>query len=237
MSQSVQNQCKHAYEVSPEMGVLSTGTKNEALLKMADALVANQDVILKENKKDLADGQKAGISKALLDRLALTSDRIEGMAGSLREIVALSDPIGETVEGFTRPNGLKITKVRVPLGVIGIIYEARPNVTCDAISLAVKTGNCVVLRGSASAYQSNRAIADTLSKAGVAAGLPDGCIQLLEDTTRESVRDFIRMNQYLSMVIPRGGGALIKHVWKMPRCQRLKPVKEIVMSTLIRRLI
>ena len=209
---SVTSQCKLAASVATDVGCLDAATRNQALLAMADALEANHAMILSANAQDVANGQANGLSQALVDRLTLTADRIVDMATGLREIEALPDVIGQVMDGFTRPNGLQISKVRVPLGVIGIIYEARPNVTCDAIGLATKTGNCVVLRGSASAYQSNRAIADVMTTAAASAGYPKDAIQLLEDTTRESVKTFIQMNDYLNLVIPRGGAELIQHV-------------------------
>ena len=212
MSQIVAEQCRQAHSARVEMGSLKSMIRSQALILMAKRLIQHQDLIIQANKVDLAAGKEAGISTALLDRLTLTVERISDMAKSLETIADLHDPIGDILDGFVRPNGLKITKVRVPLGVIGIIYEARPNVTADAIGLAIKTGNCVVLRGSASAYQSNKAIADILSTAATDSGVPHGAIQLLEDTSRESVKTFIQMKSYLSLLIPRGGADLINHV-------------------------
>lgn len=212
ITQSIQDQCKAAYLASSQLAVTPTDIKNNALLAMATALVSQSAFILTENQKDLESGKANGISTALLDRLTLSTQRLEGMAEAIREIAALKDPIGEVLDGWTQPNGLKISKVRVPLGTIGIIYEARPNVTADAVSLALKTGNSVVLRGSSSAYYSNRAIASVLRDAAVSQGIPADAIQLLDDVSREGVTTFIQLREYLSVVIPRGGADLIRSV-------------------------
>ena len=179
---------------------------------MADALVQNEQRILTENEKDVAEGISAGLSAALIDRLRLTPERIMGMAEGLRVIADLRDPIGEITDGWVRPNGLQISRQRVPLGVVGIIYEARPNVTVDAIGLCIKTGNAVVLRGSSSAYRSNRVITEVVVAAAAEAGIPANAIQLLEDTSRDGVLVFVRMKRYLNLVIPRGGASLIQNV-------------------------
>lgn len=209
---SIRTQCQAAKKASAPLAQLSTGVRNGALAAMAKALMANRDQILAANAIDIRQGEAAQMGDALLDRLRLTDGRLLAIANSLQVIVDAPDPLGDVVNGCQRPNGLQIRQIRVPLGVIGMIYEARPNVTADAIALCIKTGNAVVLRGSASAYQSNRALADVMAQAGIAAGLPDGCIQLLDDVSREGVRDFVQMTGLLDLVIPRGGAGLIQEV-------------------------
>lgn len=211
-TQTIEDQCKLAFEASKKLVSLDSQLKNEILNKMADALINKSEFILKQNNEDLIEGKENGVSEYLLDRLKLDKERIIGIAKSIQLVSTLNDPIGETISEWTRPNGLKIIKRRVPMGVIGIIYEARPNVTADAIALTFKTGNSVVLRGSSSAYRSNKAIADTLRSVLSNNGLNQDSIQLLEDTSRESVKTFITMNKYLDLVIPRGGAGLIQRV-------------------------
>ena len=192
--------------------MLTKGTKekNEALSKIADALEENSAYIIEENKKDIENGRKNGMSESLIDRLSLDEKRIKGIADAVRKIVSLPDVVGEVVEGTKRPNGLLIEKVRTPLGVIAVIYEARPNVTADAAALCLKTGNCVILRGGKEAFNSNKAVADTMRMAIVKAGLPEDAIQLVENTTRESSTALMTMNKYVDVLIPRGGAGLIK---------------------------
>lgn len=211
---SIESQCRDAKEASVVLANLGSEAKNNALKAMAKALIDHTETILSENQKDLENGKRNGLSTQLLDRLTLTKERIEGISESILVVEKLKDPIGEILSGWVQPNGLKIEKVRVPLGVIGLIYEARPNVTADATSLALKSSNAVVLRGSSSAYQSNKAIAHTLKQAAKPFGVPENAIQLLEDTSREGVTAFVQMNDYLSVVIPRGGAGLIQSVLK-----------------------
>lgn len=203
---------KLAKAASRRLAALSTSVKDRALLEIADALEERADYIINENKKDIEAGRKNGLKEGLIDRLMLNGERIAGIAEGLRQIAALPDPIGEAVSRVKRPNGLKITKVRVPLGVIGIIYEARPNVTADAAGLCVKSGNAVILRGGKEAFNSNMAIVKVMQEAGYAAGLPEGSINLVEDTTRESSTALMRLNEYLDVIIPRGGAGLIRAV-------------------------
>ena len=179
---------------------------------MASALESDADKIISANETDLANGRKNGMKESLLDRLRLTRERIAGMADGIRQVAALSDPVGEIIEGSVRPNGMKIRRVRVPLGIVGIIFESRPNVTSDAAALCLKSGNACILRGGKEAINSNMAIADTLRQAVVSAGLPADCIQLVSDTSRESANQMMRMNQYLDVLIPRGGAGLIRAV-------------------------
>ncbi|MBC7324967.1 MAG: glutamate-5-semialdehyde dehydrogenase, partial [Moorella sp. (in: Bacteria)] len=203
---------KLAREAARVLANLSTGVKNEALLAMARALEEEQDFILAANARDMAAGREKGLSRALLDRLLLNEKRIKDMAVSLRELVALPDPVGQVTSMWTRPNGLQVGRVRVPLGVIGIIYEARPNVTVDAAGLCLKTGNAVILRGGSEAFNSNRALTEVISRAATAAGVPEGAIQLIETTDREAVNLLLRANEYLDVLIPRGGAGLIRTV-------------------------
>lgn len=197
---------------SAELGLLGTEKRNAALAAIADALMAHEADILAANELDLADGRANGMSESMLDRLALTSARIEGMAEGVRQLIALPDPVGEVVEEFTRPNGLRIRKVRVPLGVIGMIYEARPNVTVDTAAIALKTGNGILLRGSASALRSNLALASAMRGALKGAGVPENALAVVEDTAHESVDRMLRMNDCVDVIIPRGGAGLIRRV-------------------------
>lgn len=184
--------------------------KNKALYALADALETEAEYILAENAKDLANGEANGMSKSLLDRLALSDSRIKGMADGARQVAALADPIGTYISGGKLPNGLEVTRVRVPLGVIGIIFEARPNVTADAAALCLKSGNAVILRGGKEAINSNMAIAKVMREAIEKAGLPADCVQLIEDTTRQSSIELMGLTEYLDVLIPRGGAGLIK---------------------------
>ena len=194
------------------LGVADTNTKNRALEAMASALTANEDTIISANATDLSEGRQNGMKDSLLDRLRLTPERIAGMAEGIRQVAALADPIGEIIEGSVRPNGMKIQRVRVPLGVVGIIFESRPNVTSDAAALCLKAGNVCILRGGKEAIHSNMAIADVLRRAVETAGLPADCIQLVSDTSRESANQMMRMSKYLDVLIPRGGAGLIRAV-------------------------
>ncbi|WP_106767910.1 glutamate-5-semialdehyde dehydrogenase [Paenibacillus faecalis] len=201
-----------AKSVASVLNKLNTTQKNEALLAMADALSNRSADIMEANAEDLRRGKEQGISSALLDRLALNEARIEGIAEGLRQIVQLPDPIGDTLEVIERPNGLHITKLRVPLGVIGIIYEARPNVTVDAAGLCLKSGNAVVLRGGSSALSSNRKIVKVLHEAMTHTALPKDALQLIEDPNRSSVDEMLKLNGLLDVIIPRGGSSLIQNV-------------------------
>jgi glutamate-5-semialdehyde dehydrogenase len=209
---TISTQCKEAYLSRNLLAQLPTAIRNKAIWDMAEALLTHQSDILEANTQDLSRGKTAGLSNALLDRLQLTPERIRGISDSLKAIYDLPDPIGDTIQGWQQPNGLRIRQTRVPLGVIGMIYEARPNVTADAIGLCIKTGNAVVLRGSSSAYLSNRAMVTIMTAAAISAGIPDGAIQLLEDCSREGVQHFVKMTEYLDLVIPRGGAGLIQEV-------------------------
>ena len=194
------------------LGVADTNVKNKALEAMAAALEANAAMILSANEQDLENGRQSGMKDSLLDRLRLTPERIAGMADGIRQVAALADPIGEVIDGSVRPNGMKIQRVRVPLGVVGIIFEARPNVTSDAAALCLKSGNACILRGGKEAIHSNMAIAGVLRQAAESSGLPADCIQLVSDTSRESANQMMRMSKYLDVLIPRGGAGLIRAV-------------------------
>jgi glutamate-5-semialdehyde dehydrogenase len=201
-----------AKKASYIMGNISSTVKDQALQSIADALLCNQESILKSNEKDLENARQKGISGALMDRLKLDVKRIEGMAEGVLQIKSLPDPIGEVLAMWKRPNDLTIGKKRVPLGVIGIIYEARPNVTVDAAALCLKAGNAVILRGGSEAIYSNTKIVEIMNKAIIDAGLPEGCIQLIEDTSRETATAMMKLNQYIDVLIPRGGTGLIQSV-------------------------
>ncbi|MEG1287691.1 MAG: glutamate-5-semialdehyde dehydrogenase [Clostridium sp.] len=203
-----------AKEASYILGNLSTTEKDKALECMAKKLIEKNDYIIKENEKDLQEAVKKGTSKAMLDRLLLDEERIEGMAAGLREVINLQDPVGEVIGMWNRPNGLQIGKKRVPMGVIGIIYEARPNVTCDAAGLCLKTGNAVILRGGKEAINSNIAIIETLREGLKEANLPEDAVQLVYDTSREVATEMMKLNDYIDVLIPRGGAGLIKAVVK-----------------------
>jgi glutamate-5-semialdehyde dehydrogenase len=212
LKEEIYAQGKLAKRAARILAGLSVTEKDQALLAMAEALIANKDSIIEENKKDLLEGEKNGLSEAMADRLMLDDQRIEAMAGGLRKLVALADPIGKTEVMFKRPNGLEVGKVRVPLGTVGMIYEARPNVTVDAAGICIKTGNAVILRGGSTAIHSNIILSNVIAEAAVQAGLPEGCIQLIQTTDREAVNILFTMNQYLDVLIPRGGAGLIQSV-------------------------
>lgn len=201
-----------AKDAARKMSIISTETKNNALLAMADALIENKDIILEANLKDMENGKNKGLSISLLDRLMLDEKRIKSMAQGLKDVAALDDPIGEVIKMWKRPNNLKIGQIRVPLGVIGIIYEARPNVTVDAAALCIKSGNAVILRGGSEAINSNTTISKIISEAAEKAGLPKGSINLIENTDREAVNVMLKLNKYIDVLIPRGGAGLINTV-------------------------
>ncbi len=194
--------------------VLSTAKaqKNEALKNIAGALLDNADFIIEANDIDIENGRKNGLSDAMIDRLRLDKERIEGIAQGVREIIAMPDPVGKILSGNKLENGLDISKVTVPLGVIGIIFESRPNVTADAAALCLKAGNCVILRGGKEAINSNKAIVKVMREAIEKAGLPQDCINLVEDTTRQSSIELMGLTEYLDVLIPRGGAGLIRAV-------------------------
>lgn len=208
----VETIAKNARIASRGLATLSPAVKNATLLKMADALEAQAETIKTQNALDIEAGKRNGISSALLDRLLLDDKRIKGMADGLRDITALPDPVGEVTELKKRPNGMMVGKMRAPLGVIGIIYESRPNVTADTAALCLKSGNAVVLRGGSEAIHSNRAIAKILSETAKEAGIPDNAIQLVPVTDRTAVKELLKLDKYIDVIIPRGGYELIRFV-------------------------
>ena len=204
--------CRKASDNRYYTAKLSTDTKNRLLFTAAKKLVEEADYICSENAKDMERGQAKGLPKGLLDRLFLDPARLEGIAEGMRQVAALPDPIGEVVGMQKRPNGLLIGQKKVPMGVIGVIYEARPNVTADVFALCFKTGNTVILRGGSDAACSNKAITEVIKKALAEEGLREDCINLIEDTSHETVERFMKMNQYVDLLIPRGGAGLIRSV-------------------------
>ncbi|MGG1327819.1 glutamate-5-semialdehyde dehydrogenase [Bacillus tropicus] len=203
---------KRAKEVARELVLKSTHQKNEALDAIANQLISETAYILEENKRDIEEGKAKGFSDSLLDRLMLTENRIINMTEGIKQLIELRDPVGERVSAWERPNGLSIQEMRVPLGVVGMIYEARPNVTVDAATICLKTGNAVLLRGSSSAIHSNKAIVAVIHRALKQTNLPQESVQLIEDTTRNSAKQLFTMNDYLDVLIPRGGKQLIDTV-------------------------
>jgi len=193
-----------------ELACISSAIKDRALNAISSALIERSGEILEANRLDLENAAAEGYPKALLDRLRLDEGRIKGMANGITEIAAANDPVGRVISGSIRPNGLKIEKVTVPLGVIAVIYEARPNVTADAAALCLKAGNAVILRGGKEAINSNRAIAGIMRSAIKKEGLPEDCIQLVGDTSRESANELMKLNKYIDVLIPRGGAGLIR---------------------------
>ena len=208
----VKTKAMAAKKAAAGLAVTGTAVKNNALLAMAAALEAKQEEILAANARDMEAAAAKGMKSSMLDRLKLTKARISGMADGLRQVAGLPDPIGNVIGGSTLANGLSVTKVRVPLGVIGIIYEARPNVTADAAGLCLKSGNAVILKGGSEAMESNKTVAAILDQAAAGAGLPEGAIQFIDTSDRQAVSDLIHLNGLVDVVIPRGGAGLIKAV-------------------------
>lgn len=208
----VKAKAQAAKQAAAKLAVTSTAVKNAALLAMAAALEAQQADILAANERDMAAAADKGMKSSMLDRLKLTAERISGMADGLRQVAGLADPVGNVIDGKTLPNGLHITKIRVPLGVIGIIYEARPNVTADAAGLCLKSGNAVILKGGSEAMESNKTVAAILAQAAEGAGIPAGSVQFIDTSDRQAVQDLIHMNGLVDVVIPRGGAGLIQAV-------------------------
>ncbi len=209
---SVRELAQSAKRASGRLAITSAKTRNDALNAMADALNAAAPAILDASKEDVRLAKERGVKPSFIDRLTLDDKRIEGMANGMRKVALLGDPIGKSDSVVVRPNGLRIEKRRVPLGVIGIIYEARPNVTADAVALCLKSGNACVLRGGSEALLSNAAICDALSEAAVQNGIPDGAIQLLRDTDRAAAKEMMQLNGLIDVLIPRGGQGLIQSV-------------------------
>lgn len=208
----VEKLCRTADEIRFDVQKLSTEKKNEALLTAAKKLVERQEEILAANREDIAAGRASGMSEALIDRLTLTGSRIEQIAEGLRQVAELPDPVGEVMDEFVRPNGMKIRKVRVPMGVIGVIYESRPNVTADAFALCFKAGSAVILKGGSDAIHSNIAITDALRDSLADCGINPDAVQLVATTDRAATKELMTMRQYIDLLIPRGGAGLIRAV-------------------------
>jgi glutamate-5-semialdehyde dehydrogenase len=212
LKQYVSDKAKKAKIASRNLANISTEIKNNALFKMAAQLEKETSSLIYENRKDLVEAEKKNLSKAMMDRLTLTHDRIKAMSDGLREVAALPDPVGEVLRMWRRPNGMEVGRMRVPIGLIGIIYESRPNVTADSAALCLKSGNGVLLRGGSEAVHSNHAIVDILSKSGADTGIPDGAITFIENPDRACVMEMLKLNQFVDLIIPRGGEGLIRMV-------------------------
>jgi glutamate-5-semialdehyde dehydrogenase len=216
-----------ALQASRFLAVAGTTAKNSCLNRMADELEASESEISKANEKDMEAGRKNGLSGAMLDRLKLNADRIKSMADGLRYVAGLEDPVGINLSTTIRPNGLKIEKISVPIGVIGIVYESRPNVTVDAAGLCLKAGNAVILRGGSEAFHSNLVLAHCLNRAAVLSGMPDGAVQLVPWTDRQAVGILLKMDKYIDLIIPRGGESLIRAVVEQSTIPVIKHYKGV----------
>lgn len=225
--EDVKNMAVNARKASFELASLSTATKNRMLLMMADAIIANSATLIAENSKDLASGREKGLSPAMLDRLMLDEKRISSIADALREVAALPDPVGEVTRMQKRPNNLMVGKMRIPLGVIGIVYESRPNVTADAAALCLKSGNAVILRGGSEAIHSNRAIAAVLQKVLQELSIPTAALSLIPFTEREGVLEMLKQEASIDLIIPRGGESLIRFVVENSRIPVIKHYKGV----------
>lgn len=222
LEEQINDMGRKARQAARRLAILSQDQKNAILRAMADELVRRAPQIVEENAKDIAHAEKNGLSAAMIDRLRLNESRVAGIADGIRQVAGLPDPVGERIREWSRPNGLEISKVRTPIGVIGIIYESRPNVTSDAAVLCIKTGNAVILRGGSEAIHSNLAIAAALQAGGASAGLPADAVQLVPTTDRDAVRLLARMDKYVDMIVPRGGHALIEKVVEHARMPVIK---------------
>lgn len=216
-----------AKKASRVLATLSTEIKNNALNIMADMLLGSKEELQKENKLDLINAKEKGLTDAMIDRLTLSDKVIQGMADGLREVALLDDPVGETRETSVRPNGLKVSKVRIPLGVIGIVYESRPNVTADAAGLCLKSGNAVILRGGSEAIHSNRVIAKVLKSACKEAQVPESAIEVISITDREAVLAMLQLEEQIDLIIPRGGESLIRFVAENSKIAVIKHYKGV----------
>jgi glutamate-5-semialdehyde dehydrogenase len=227
ITKQIQKIAHEARAASIQVARLSSSVKDRALEQMAAGLVAKKEFLLAENRKDLEQAKKEGLSKAMLDRLALTEEGIAAIAQGLREIAQLPDPVGEVVKMWRRPNGLVVGKMRIPLGVIGVIYESRPNVTADAAGLCLKAGNAVILRGGSEAIRSNRAIGSVLQEAMEKAGIDAAAIQVIPHTEREAVEEMLKQEESIDVIIPRGGEGLIRFVVERSRIPVIKHYKGV----------
>jgi glutamate-5-semialdehyde dehydrogenase len=223
----VREMARKAKEASRPLAQLSTAIKNKALLEMAEDLERHQERLIQENRKDLVAGKKARLSSALIDRLRLTPSVIRGMAEGLREVAHLPDPVGEVVKMWKRPNGLMVGRMRIPIGVIGIIYESRPNVTADAAGLCLKSGNSVILRGGSEAFHSNQAIGQILRNVLVKRGIPQASVQIFSHTEREAIQEMLQLEDEIDLIIPRGGEELIRFVTNHSKIPVVKHYKGV----------
>lgn len=214
IKQNVIQKAAAAKKASSELGLLTAEIKDRALNAMADAVLENTETVIRANEQDVRAAKKQKLSSAFIDRLTLNAKRLNETAAGLRDISALSDPVGEIVGMWRRPNGLQIAKRRVPLGVIGIIFEARPNVAVDSTGLCLKAGNAVILRGGSEAIRSNRALVDIISTAGINAGLPEGFVNFLDIADRKAVAEMLKLDNYIDVIIPRGGQSLIRYIMR-----------------------
>ena len=227
MKKNIINMAEKAKKASLKLAPLSTSEKNRALRVMAKALISDRDYLIKENKKDLKITEREGYPKALVDRLVLNKDRIKGMADCLLDTAKLPDPVGNILAKYKRPNGLIIDKMATPIGVVGIIYESRPNVTSDCIGLCLKSGNATILKGGKEAFYSNRAIFSVLKKALKKTKIPDEAIQLIPSTDRGAVKSLLKLDQYVDLIVPRGGEGLIRFVSENSRIPVIKHYKGV----------
>jgi glutamate-5-semialdehyde dehydrogenase len=227
ISVQIEALASRARKASPVLATVSTGRKNRALQEAARRIREGRRELQRENKKDLQAGREKGLSEAMLDRLALPDKTVDQICRSLEEVIALPDPVGEILRMWKRPNGLQIGKMRIPLGVVGIIYESRPNVTVEASALCLKSGNAVILRGGSEAIHSNRALAAILAEACAATGLPDGSVQLIPVTDRSAVLEMLKQEAYIDLIIPRGGEGLIRFVVENSRIPVIKHYKGV----------
>ena len=223
----VKEMARKAKEVSHRLAQLPTALKNKALLEMAEDLVRDQEMLMKENQKDLAAGERKHLSPAMMDRLRLTSAVIRGMSEGLREVALLPDPVGEVVKMWKRPNGLMVGRMRIPIGVIGIIYESRPNVTVDAAGLCLKSGNSVILRGGSEAFHSNQAIGQILQKVLIKTGVPQEAIQIFPHIERAAILEMLQLEEEIDLIIPRGGEELIRFVMTHSKIPVIKHYKGV----------
>lgn len=227
MKENIKDIARAAKAASNEMARASTDKKRDAILNMAVLLIENEELLIKENEKDLKQAREKGISEAMLDRLTLTESGIVAMADGLREVSALTDPVGEISHIRTRPNGIQVGRMRIPLGVIGIIYEARPNVTADAAGLCIMSGNVVILRGGSESIHSNRAVARLLQDGLKKAGLPKESVQLIQTTDRDAVLEMLQCEEEIDLIIPRGGEGLIRFVVENSKIPVIKHYKGV----------
>jgi glutamate-5-semialdehyde dehydrogenase len=227
MKEAIKNIAKKAKEASYQLARLSTGSKNSLVLEMAATLEQNLGLLIEENKKDLAVGEELRLSPALMDRLRITPGVVHGMAEALREVARLPDPVGEVVKMWKRPNGMMVGRMRIPLGVVGIIYESRPNVTADASGLCFKSGNSVILRGGSEANHSNRIIGDLLRNTLVHRGLPGEAIQIFPFKEREAMQEMLQLENEIDLIIPRGGEELIRFVMSHSKIPVIKHYKGV----------